>query len=422
MTTSYGFNWSWVSAPASTKRESGVVYQGGGNIFSFRQPTGGIVSSSDLSAFSRSVAQNMQRIRSDWRTYIRPILNSLPAGNVDNRWSTTLGKGLPSKIDCFTYGLQGTTLFVFNDATSTNADGRYWHSTDFRPKTIAEAFEDVYESISDIELSVDDDTAADLDPLWAAIGEEYRVASRATTMGSLDTRVSTLSSYITQLNTDIYEPATFGYQIGTPLPYSIADMLNELLVLHGTAGWGTNPGSVSHSGLPVSSHTHTFAQVAPPPAAADTQARIGPYTTLDNEIKRLRWEIQRTRGSVNWYSDASYPFGGTASLAGHIAHVGGGVASSSNPHGIIYTDLGIDTYLDAIIAFTGMTNYTDSSPTYTSTNYVTSGTSLEEAIGDLDAAILSTIGTTVTRADYGPYDRSLLSETTRLQTDRKSVV
>ncbi|MHA2065381.1 MAG: hypothetical protein ACXABY_13480, partial [Candidatus Thorarchaeota archaeon] len=150
MSTDYGFNWSWVANTTTTKRASGIVQQGGGTIFSFRQASGGIVNSDDLSAFSQSVGQNLQSIRSDWRSYIRPVLNSLPAGSIDQRWSTEVGKGLPDKIDCFTYGVQGSTLFVFNDADGTKADGRYWDTATYRPKTIAEAFEDVYTAISNV--------------------------------------------------------------------------------------------------------------------------------------------------------------------------------------------------------------------------------------------------------------------------------
>jgi hypothetical protein len=415
MTTTYGFNWSWVSNTDATLNKSGVVYQGGGTIYAFRQPSGGAISSADLTAFGKSVGQNLQKVHSDWRTYIRPILNSLPAGNADTRWSTEIGKGLPSKIDCFAYGVQGTTLFVFNDATSSKADGRYWDSTEYRPKTIAEAFEDVYQALSEIETTLDDDTTVDLDPLWAAIGEAYRDTDRATTVGSLDSRVGTLETYISQLNDDIYEPTTYPYQIGTPLPYSIATMLNELLVLHNSGGWGADPSDVSHAGIMPSAHTHAFDEVLPPPAPANTQGRSGSYTTLENEVLRLRWEIQRTRGSTSWYSDVTYPYGGVADLKNHILAVGSGTPSASNPHGQNYIDMGVDTYLDAIVSFTGMSNYTDSNPTYTSTNYITQSDSLQDAVSDLDAALYSALGTAVVRMDYGPYDRSGLSETERMQ-------
>lgn len=416
MTTTYGFNWSWVSDTSATKRQSNVVPEGGGTIYSFRQPSGGAISSSDLSAFSQSVGQNLQKVRSDWRAYIRPILNSLPAGNTDTRWSSKIGKGLPGKIDCFVYGVQGTTLFVFNDATSTKADGRYWDSTEYRPKTIAEAFEDVYGAIAAIETATSSTTSVDLDPLWAAIGEAYRNTDRATTVGSLDTRVGTLETYVAQLNDDIYEPSIFSYQIGTPLPYSIANMINELLILHNGAGWGSDPSVISHSSISPTAHTHAFDEVLPPPAVANTQGRTGSYTTLENEVLRLRWEIQRTRGSASWYTDVSYPYGGVASLSGHISAVGSGTPASDNPHGLNYINIGIKPYFDAIISFTGMSSYTDSSPTYTSTNYINQGDPLQDAISDLDAAVSTVLGSAVIRRDYGPYDRSSMSETDRAQT------
>jgi len=413
----YGFNWSWVAAPEDTKNASGAVYQGGGTVFSFRQPSNGAISSSDLTAFSQSVSQNLQKIRSDWRTYVRPVLNSLPSGNIDSRWSTALGKGLPAKIDCFTYGIQGSTLFVFNDASSTKADGRYWDSDDLRPKTIAEKFEDLYQTISDIEVSLTDDSIVDLDPLWAAIGEPYRDSSTVSSIGSLDTRTGLLETYLSQLNDDIYDPTTFpAYQLGTPLPYSIADMLDSLLLLHNVSGWGSNPATVSHSGIPPAAHVHPFDEVTPTPAPANTQGRSGTYVNLEHEVLRLRWEIERTRGSSSWYSDVNYPFGGVASLGGHIAMVGAGTSSSSNPHAINYVTTGASVIFDAVRSFTGMTDNTDSSPTYSSTNYITPGASLETTIGELDAALNTVLGTAVVREDYGPYDRSAISPTDRSNT------
>jgi len=418
MTSSTGFNWSWVSDITATKRESNVVRQGGGTIFSFRQASGGVISSSELSAFSKSVAQNLQDIRSDWRSYIRPVLNSLPAGDTDQRWSTAIGKGLPAKIDCFVYGVQGSTLFVFNDADATKADGRYWLTTDLRPKTIAEAFEDVYESINNVSTALTASSVVDLGPLWAAIGESYRDSGQVAQVGSLDTRVGTLETYVSQLNTDIYEPTTYSYQIGTPLPYSIASMLDALLKEHTvTGGWGSNPSGVSHADIPAAAHDHPFTEVKPPPPNSSTQARVGPYTSLYNEVLRLRYEIQATRGSVNWYSDVTSPIIGSpvASLSVHINYTGSGTAATSNPHGINYTNTGANLVFNAIRSFTGMSDNTDSSPTYASTNYVTQSGSLEQAVGELDAAILTAIGTTVIRKDYS-YDRSGMSETDRANT------
>jgi len=413
----YGFNWSWVAAPEDTKKASGVVYQGGGTISDFRQPSNGAISSSEISAFARSVVQGFQRVKSDWRSCIRPILNSLPAGNIDTRWSSASGRGLPAKIDCFVYGVQGSTLFVFNDASSAKADGRYWDSTENRPKTIAEKFEDLYQAVSDIQLAAQNDTTVDLDPLWAAIGEPYRESTYVTGSGSLDTRVGQLETYIIQLNNDIYDPTVFpAYQIGSPLPYSLADMLDALLKLHNVAGWGSNPAPAYHSAVAPSAHTHPFTDVTPAPPVSDTSGRAAAHVNLEDEVKRLRYEIQATRGSTNWYSDVNNPWGGVCTLGSHIACVGSGTPSATNPHGVNIVNTGASTVFDAVRAFTGMSSNTDAAPTYSSTYYVTQSTSLEVAIGDLDTAIHDAFGTTVIRADYGPYDRSAMSPTDRANT------
>jgi hypothetical protein len=417
MTTAYGFNWSWVADKENTKKASEVVQQGGGTIYSFRQAAGGAVSSQELSAFSKSVAMNLQSIRSDWRTYIRPVLNSLPAGGTDQRWSTEVGKGLPDKIDCFAYGIQGSTLFVFNDANEIKADGRYWKSDEYRPYTIAESFENVYQAISDIETNADDSNFVDIDPLWAAIGEDYRDSGKVGADGSLDTRTGTLETYMNQLNNDIYEPTEYTYGIGTPLPYSIANMLDKLLKIHEVSGgFGENPENVAHGDATVAPHTHSFDEVLPPPSNSLTQGRVGPYTSLENEVLRLRFEIGAVKG-VDWQTDATSPFAGspTVTLHQHVNFTGSGTATTNNPHGINYSDTGAGTVFDAVRAFTGMSSNTDSTPTYTSTNYVSQGSSLETAIGALDTAVNTLLGSSISRLDYN-YDRSVMSETDRANT------
>lgn len=414
-TTGYGFNWTWVEPKDSTKRASGVVYRGGGSIFSFRQAENGAVSSSDLNAFSRSTGQNLQQVRGDWRTYIHPVLNSLPGGGTDLRWSTALGKGLPDKIDSFSYGVQGSTLFVFNDANSTKADGRYWVANEYRPKTIAESFEDVYEAIYNVSTGIDTQTTVDLDPVWASIGEEYRDATFRGATGSLHSRTSLLDTYIQQLNTDIYEPGSYPYSLGTPLPYSIANMLDQILKIHEVpAGWGSDPASVGHTPLAPAAHNHLFTEVLPPPALASTLNRAAPHSNLEDEVLKLRYEIQMTRGSASWYSDVTDPVTTNAGdLGTHINYVGSGTATATNPHGLTLSDIGAATTFDAIVSFTGMTNVNDANPTYSSTSYVTQSGSLETAIGELDLAVGNLAGSiSIQRLDYS-YDRSFDSATDR---------
>lgn len=72
----------------------------------------------------------------------------------------------------------------------------------------------------------------------------------------------------------------------------------------------------------------------------------------------------------------------TSLLIADDLQVGGNILVGGTIDGV---DLA--TFASNAISFTGMTDETDGSPTYSSTQYVTNGDSLETAIGKLDAAI-----------------------------------
>lgn len=412
------WNWSWVAIQDDTLKASDSIDQSGGTLYSYRAATRGQLSAAELSTSIDSISTNINQQWRLWRTYIRPIIDSLPAGSRDQRWRP--GIGLPEKIDALNFGIQGTTLFVFNDATTTNAYGRYWDTTDERPKTIAEALEDIWDAVSDLTTTTVsgsgtyDDTA-----LWYAIGNRYESSTLTSASSSLDARTSQIESNINQLADDIYGVSD-GYgpwTFGSPLVYSLAENLDELLKLHNVSGgWQSSPTGVSHSGVGGSSPPFTYTQISPMPTQSLSQARVTPYSSLYNEILRIRYEIARTRGTTYYYQDATDPVtSGVADLSTHVNYTGSGTTTTTNPHGINYVDTGQEVINTAIRSFTGMTNNADSSPTYSSTNYVTSGDSLETAISDLDAAVATIItGGTVTRWE-GDYDRSSTSETLRAQ-------
>jgi hypothetical protein len=408
------FNWSWINKATETKNDSFSIKKDTGVVYTFRQASKGSISATDLNLFSVSVAENISQEKYLWNNYTRIILNSLPHGTSDKRWETAVGTGLPNKIDCFKFGIQGSTLFVFNDADSSKADGWYWVDKDSRPKTIAEAIQDLRVEISNISTASSTSTY-DLDPLWAAIGENYRNSNMVGLSGSLDIRLSTVESYFSQLETDIYDPSIFYFGLGNPPPYSLALMLDNLLKLHNAAGFGADPSVVNHNGLPVEAHYHSFSEITPPPASNLTQDRLTFSGTLETEIKRLRYEIQMAKGSTSWYSDAIDPVSsGGLGLKGHMDYVGTGTVSSTNPHGMSLNDIGASTILSAIVAYTGMESDTDNSPSYNSNNYILNGDALTSAISKLDEAISTAIGSNVVRVDYS-YDRSYMSETSRDQ-------
>lgn len=90
-------------------------------------------------------------------------------------------------------------------------------------------------------------------------------------------------------------------------------------------------------------------------------AETSPDLTLQKDLNFIRTQLKTITGAAKWYTS---PVLSIASL---------------------YT--GISGSLQNIFSFTGMTDRNDSAPTYSSTTYVVQGSSLETAIGALDAAV-----------------------------------
>jgi len=184
------WNWSWVATPNDTLKSSDSFDDSGGTVYTYRAANRGQLSASDISTSIDSLSTNINQQWRLWRIYIRPLLDSLPAGQRDQRWRP--GTGLPYKIDALTYGIQGTTLFVFNDATSTNAYGKYWHSTDERPKTIAEALEDLWDAVADLTPSTTASSSSDGNTLVQAYNQGGAGLGRVITAndGAVEIQVS----------------------------------------------------------------------------------------------------------------------------------------------------------------------------------------------------------------------------------------
>jgi hypothetical protein len=408
------FRWSWVRDSRDTLKASLSIDKGSISLIGLKTPDKGILKASEIKASIDSANASITQVWRTWTSTIKPILDSLPAGARDNRWRE--GRGLPSKIDALIYGIQGTTLFVFNDATSANADGRYWHSVDSRPKTIAEAIEDIWSAVSDLSLTtVESSTSNDLEPLWTAIGHYYKDPALTSVAGSLDIRTGNLEGDVADLTKDIFEG--FARTPGA-LTYTLAKHLDALLKIHEVSGgWGEDPDLMDHAFTP-GAHNHAYTDITPVPASNLTQNRVGSVSSLYNDVLRLRYEIAAVKG-VNWDLDAVSPFVGTpaTSLQSHINYVGAGTPSTSNPHGLDYTNVGVVPLFENVSGFIGMTDFTDNEmPNYSSSYYLTQSTSLATAIGALDTAFHTYLSSgEVIRATY-EYDRSAMSEEERLTT------
>jgi hypothetical protein len=410
------FNWSWVKTTKDTLKASASIDKGAISLTGLKTPDKGILKANEIKSSIDSANASISQVWRIWTSTIKPLLDSLPAGPRDNRWRD--GRGLPQKIDALAYGIQGTTLFVFNDALSTTADGRYWHSVDMRPKTIAEAIEDIWTELSSFSGETTTSTSYDLEPLWSAIGHHYKSPSLTSLSTSLDYRAGVVETNMGQLANDIYESSVFGFGWGTPLTYSIAKNIDRILKIHGiTSGWQNNPDTVNHDSVSPGAHTHTYANILPPPTASLVQDRLGTVSSLYNDILRLRYEIAQTRGGANWYSDVTSPWQTSpakTSLGDHINFVGAGTASTTNPHAVHYTNTGASTIFGNVASYLGMPDYTSSAdPSYTSVYYIVQNSSIKEAIEQLDTALHTYLGSgEVIRVTYN-YDRSGMSESER---------
>ncbi len=424
--TSRTYKWNW-AVVTGDKNDGKRVRQSAASLTSRAFPARGSWDVTQLSSIHGETLNDVIKLFSQWNTMVQPILKSLPAGGSDQRWS-----GLRTEIDALNYGIDGTTLFVFQDASPNNFDGRYWYTDDKRPFTIAEVLEDHEGRLTAAETtttatsttsSLFDDT-----DLWNAIGWGKKPGSGTTSAsGSLHGTQLLLQDNLEKIAKDMYgvsdaDPAWPSYLTtwnGAIFKYGIYEYLSYLTDLHGVDMVASeDPWDVAHASF--GAHTHPQTEVLG--SGYSTLARgFGLPANLELDMQRLRYEIEYTRGS-SWNSGVldgtfttNHPSSGNAgqTLSSHINFVGSGTADTTNPHGVDYTDTGADTIFGYNSQYTGQGGLSDVDPFYSSTTYITQGNNLTVSIGDLDSAISTVIGSLVSRADYYE-DRSVYSEEWRV--------
>lgn len=424
----YPFNWRWsLSTKARSRRVKPAPVSLSARTFSLRGPN----DANKFKAFQQETQNDVAGLASLVNNTILPVIDSLPAGGADARW------GLRAEIDCFTYGVQGSTLFVFNTASENVADGRYWNSTERRPYTIAEKIEDHDGRLSSLEsstsTSVTSTANVDLQSLWKAVGANYQDGSKTSWSYSLDKRVAAVECHTSQLGPDVYgntrqttggyldpanaihkydgyegvdgDPGWGGWTWSTNCTgvnnYGIAEYVQYLALLHGVSSYeGEKPWQVMHTGggseitLPLSQEPADIRS-----STTYIASRTDPFSdSLKYDLGRIRSELQYLRGT-SWSSGlqegtfvTNWPSAGRKeqTFSYHVACVGAGTASASNPHAVHYTNTGASTLFDVTRAFTGMSNISDRSPTYSAhyptLRYISDGDSLELAIAKVDQA------------------------------------
>jgi len=425
----YPFNWNWVlKVDSSGGRIKRVPMSTSYRASSLRGPN----DANKLRSFQKEVQSDLASLTGIVNNTIRPVLNSLPAGGADSRWS------LRSEIDCYSYGVQGSTLFVFNSANNTFADGRYWSSEENRPYTIAEKIEDHDGRISELESIANTDVVSsgsiDLQDLWRAVGANYQSGTKTSWTNSLDARVGRLECHDSQLAPDLYgdsRATTGGYTTpsntiekyegynsvsGDPgwggwswagscdktQSFGVAEYVHYLALLHGIdVSSGEDPWKLDHDpslggsiSLPLSQGPTDIRS-----SVFTTRSRTDPVSdSLLYDLGRVRYELERLRGT-DWSTGnqtgpfiSNWPGAGDneQSLYLHINYTGSGTPSISNPHGVHYTETDADTQFNAVASFVGQNAIGDNTTNYSAhvgaLSHIADGDSLELALAKVDSA------------------------------------
>jgi len=426
----YPFNWRWIlDVGNSNNRMKKIPMSTSYRSSSLRGPN----DANKFRSFQIEVQNDLAGMMGALNNSVRPILNSLPAGGADSRWS------LRSEIDCYEHGIQGATLFVFNSANSTLADGRYWNTEESRPYTIAEKIEDHDGRIATLESSasssVTSASSIDLQDLWRAVGANYQSGSKTSWTNSLDARTSRLECHDSQTAPDLYGNARVtsgdytdssnligkydGYDSGVSgdpgwdgwswssscsktQTYGVTEYVHYLAMLHGVdISSGENPWKIQHD-------PSLGGSISLPLSQGPTDIRSSMLTTrsrtdvvsdsLIYDLGRVRYELERLRGS-NWHNGTqlgpfvtNWPGVGDSeqSFYLHANYTGSGTPSVSNPHGLDYTDTGAHIPFNALVSFTGQNAISDTTPSYSAhvgaLSHIADGDSLELAIAKVDNA------------------------------------
>lgn len=323
------------------------------------------------------LANDLATTSFEWNNKLVPVFDGLPDGTLD------------TSVNVFRTGLDGQTIWVDQNVVSTDDDLTYFDQVRNRPTTIYESFQDVYTHVAAQIDQVRDDIVDQATGLTTdqknRIGANVFDNTQTSTSLSLDGKSENNRLNVIQLAADLYGP---GYALGndgaTDLANSVFAMVDALLELH-NGDWASDI-TLNHTGV----FTATQADINTSAPGNDSYA--GSPSDLEDDLNQIRTAIKNVKGTGSWLSALSSLYGGGPdSLQGLLGSTSGsGTQTATNPWGYDYTDVdGLSTRLDAIRDFTGQTTHTDASPTYSSSIYVSSGDSLETAIGDLDTAVNS---------------------------------
>jgi hypothetical protein len=336
------------------------------------------------------VAADLAVIANEWNTKLATLIDTLPDGSLD------------SSVNAFINGLDGRTMFVDSSVDATSADSTYYNTASVRPQTIQEAIDTLRTSITTQTNVVRTELAAATAPLTdtqkARIGSNVFDASTSSTITSLDGKSEANRLNLIQVAKDFYGTSyTLDADGEKNLDtYSLYQMVEALLALH-NGTWNSDI-NLDHSGVGAAA---LQADVASSATINDSYA--GTPSTTEHDINQIRTRIKAVAGGAVWTTvmPALY-VGGASTLKGLLDSTSGSASkSATNPWGYQYDDIdGLNTRLEAIKDFVGQNSQTDSSPSFSSTNFVENGVSLEQNISNLDNFFGTVSGMTDTLATF----------------------
>lgn len=357
----------------------------------FRGPS----SSEQQNDFQAEVIRDLTSIQQEWNNKLVPLTAKLPDGSVD------------STVNAFTNGLDGQTLFVNADATSSLSASRYYNTTKDRPNTLFEQFVNLFTYVDDQITALESAIEAGASSGALTASQKSRIGSNifdnavASLSNSLDGRTQIQAGNILQLARDLYGTTspTLNSNGSALLSNSVRAMVDALLELHG-GNW-TDDIALTHSAVSASDiTTGTLAQqIVGPSSAAPAginDAYSGTPSNIVEDLNILRTQLRNLKGT-GAFTTTITPDGTWSGVlpvpnnfVGLLGLKGSGTRSTENPWGYLYTDLSdLVSVLEASRDFVGQSTVGDSTPTYGALNGFVQGDPLNIAIGALASGINS---------------------------------
>jgi hypothetical protein len=184
------------------------------------------------------LSNDLSRLTSTWNDLLFPLLDSLPNGTDD--------------LNAFTAGLDGTVVYVDQDAVLNVADNKYFNSVHSRPNSIKDQFEAVYTKIATtqttLEAEITNQSGALTQGQKDSIGAHIFDSGATSSSSSLDGKSENSRLNDNQLAKDLYGAGyTLDNDGNANLTNSVKDMVNALLLIH-NGSWAGDV-TVDHTSL-----------------------------------------------------------------------------------------------------------------------------------------------------------------------------